>query len=134
MRRSACLLATLVAIFSLSLFAQTPDSVTIRGRVVDPSGAVVPGVEIRVTNQRTSTARTTASDASGFFSLSGLQAGDYVLESHKQGFANLIRPLTLAGDRTADIKLQLNVESAETKVAVTGTVGEVRTDQPQLGD
>lgn len=134
MRRSVCLSATLVVIISLSLFAQTPDSVTIRGKVVDPSGAAVPAVEIRLTNQRTSTVRSTSTDASGFFSLPGLKAGDYILASHKQGFADLNRPLTLAGDRTAEIKLQLNVQTSETKVSVTGTVGEVRTDQPQLGD
>jgi hypothetical protein len=134
MRRTVCLLATLVAIFSFNLFAQTPDSVTMRGRVVDSSGAAVPGVEIRVTSQQTSAERSTTSNTSGFFSFSGLPAGNYVLESHKQGFADLSRPLTLAGDRTAKIKLQLNVEGSETKIAVTGTVGEIRTDQPQLGD
>ncbi len=134
MRQFLRFLTTFLAIVSLSLFAQTPDSVTVRGRVVDPSGAAVPGVEIRVKSQQTLAVRSATSDASGFFTLPGLQSGTYVLESHKQGFADIRRPLTLAGDRTADIKLQLNVESAETKIAVTGTVGEIRTDQPQLGN
>jgi hypothetical protein len=134
MRRFSCRLAILIAVFSLGLLAQTPDSVSVRGRIVDPSGAAIPGVQVRITSQLTSTTRTTTSDASGFFSLSGWKAGSYTLQAHQQGFADVTRELTLAGGRTADIKLQLNVQSAEAKISVIGAVGEVRADQPQLGD
>ncbi|MGE5111233.1 MAG: TonB-dependent receptor [Acidobacteriaceae bacterium] len=118
----------------LATLAQTPDSVTVRGRVLDPSGAAIQGVDIRISSQRTSFSRTSTTDSSGFFSFSGLQAGDYTLSSHKEGFADSTRELTLAGDRTADIRLQLNVSSVKDQISVTGTVGQIRTDQPQLGD
>lgn len=134
MRRLLAAIIVTAFISSLALFAQTPDSVTVRGRVLDPSGAAIPGVEIRISNQRTSSSRTLTSDSTGFFSFSGLQAGNYTLSSHKEGFADATRELTLAGDRTADIKLQLNVSNVQAQISVTGTVGQIRTDQPQLGD
>src|SRR5215469_12209216 len=80
------------------------------------------------------TTRTATSDSSGKFSLPGLSEGSYILTTHKPGFADLSRDLTLTAGTTADLKLELNVSSERTQVVVTGTVGEIRTDQPQLGD
>jgi hypothetical protein len=101
---------------------------------VDSSGAAIPGVEIALTESRTGVVFATTSDAVGFFSFSGLPVGNYQLTSHRQGFADTHRLLSVAGGRTADVRLQLNVRDAESNIVVTGTVGEVRTDQPQLGD
>jgi hypothetical protein len=63
-----------------------------------------------------------------------LAIGRYALTVHKEGFAGASQELTLAAGTTADLKIQLSVSAVETQIQVTGTVGEVRGDEPQLGD
>ena len=127
----ATVVLCLLAAFSA---AQTPDSATIRGEVLDQSHAAMPGVEIKLKNTLTALERSTTSDTTGKFSVSGLPVGTYTLVAHKQGFIDVSRELTLIGSTTADLKLQLNVSGEQTQIVVTGTAGEIRTDQPQLGD
>src|SRR5262245_22332705 len=130
------MLRPIVVLLVLAVFsaAQTPDSATIRGQVLDQTHAAIPDVEIKVKNTLTTVERNATSDANGRFSLSGLPVGSYTLIAHKPGFADVSREFTLAGGTTADLKLQLNVSGEQTQVVVTGTPGEIRTDQPQLGD
>ena len=124
----------LLVLYTAFTSAQTPDSASILGRVRDQSAAAVPGTAVKVINILTGAERSTESDVSGAFSFSGLPAGSYTLSTHHDGFADITRELTLAGGTTAAIKLLLNVSEVQTKVTVTGAVGEIRTDEPQLGD
>ncbi len=120
---------------SLFLAAQTPDTATIQGHVTDQTSAAVAGVDITTTNALTGLKRTVQSDNSGNFSIAGLPiAGAYEIVATKSGFAEARVNVTLQGGATANIELQLNVAGSPTQVNVTGVAGEVRTDEPQLGD
>ncbi|MGC1105716.1 MAG: carboxypeptidase regulatory-like domain-containing protein [Candidatus Acidiferrales bacterium] len=125
----------LTTISPLRLFAQTPDTATIQGRITDQSSAAVSGAEVTVTNSSTGEKRTAETDVSGYFSVAGLPiAGNYNVTAHKEGFAEgQANAITLIGGRTATLAFQLNVAGAQTQVTVTGAVGEVSTDEPQLG-
>ena len=116
--------------------AQTPDTAVITGRVTDPSSTAVAGVEVTATNQLTGLVRSTGTGASGAFSLAGLPvAGTYTLTAHKQGFADAnLTDVALVPGTTAELNLQLAVSGGQTKITVTGVAGEVRADEPQLGD
>jgi hypothetical protein len=129
------LLAVLGLVFSLSLRAQTPDTATIHGQVVDQSHGAVAGVLVTARNTLTGLERTVPTDASGNFSLAGLPiAGRYDITASKPGFAEArLSGVTLAGGTTADLNLEIDVAGGQTHVSVTGVVGEVRRDQPQLG-
>lgn len=116
--------------------AQTPDTATIRGQITDQTHAAVPGVQVTVTNTQTGLKRVVETDGSGNYSVAGLPvAGSYDVVAGKQGFAEM-KPanVTVAGGTTADVDLQLNASGGQTQVTVTGAVGDVRTDSPQLGD
>ncbi len=134
-RNRACLILLLVA-FSLRLLSQTPDTATIHGQVVDQTHAPVAGAQVTASNTLSSLQRTAQTDSSGKFSIGGLPiAGTYNITAIKQGFAQAqLNNLTLVGGTAADLTLQLNVAGGETQVTVTGVVGEVRTDEAQLGD
>ncbi|HET9742213.1 MAG TPA: carboxypeptidase regulatory-like domain-containing protein [Terriglobales bacterium] len=123
-----------LVLFAVTIFstAQTPDSATIRGQARDQSAAALPGVEVTVSN--TLVERKSRTNAAGAFSFFGLPAGTYTLTAHKSGFADVTRTLTLAGGTSANIDLQLGLSEIQTAVTVTGTVGAIRTDEPQLGD
>src|SRR5262249_18859599 len=113
---------------------QTPNTASIRGQVLDQSRAAVTDAEGRMTNKALGWERSARSDPSGGFSFSGLPVGTYSLVAHKDKFADVRRELTLIGGTAADIQLQLSVSEVHTEVVVTGAEGEVRSDEPQLGD
>ncbi|HEV2688000.1 MAG TPA: TonB-dependent receptor [Bryobacteraceae bacterium] len=125
----------LVVVLCLGAAAQTPDTATIQGQVVDSSHAVVAGARVTAKNTVTGIERTAESRASGKFTLAGLPVtGKYDLIAAKPGFVDShLNGLTLAGGTTAQVNIQLNVAGGQTEVTVTGEAGEVRTDEPQLG-
>ena len=61
----------------------------ISGRVLDSTGAMLPGVSLTVTNTATGTARTTTSSGSGDFSFPDLPLGTYTIEASLQGFQTI---------------------------------------------
>ncbi len=132
-------MARLSAIFTLlvcavSLIAQTPDAASVRGQVLDQTHAAVAGADVKIKNAVLGIERATHTDASGQFSFTGLPVGAYSLTAHKDQFADVSRELTLVSGTAADVQLQLSVSEVQTQVVVTGVAGEVRADQPQLGD
>jgi len=124
-----------IAVLSVSVWGQTPDTATIRGRLVDPSQAAIAHAQITAANTLTGAKRITETGNSGDFQFAGLPiAGAYEIVATKQGFAEQrATQITLEGGTTADLTLQMNVAGGQTAVMVTGVAGEVRTDQPQLG-
>ena len=66
----------LLSLSALTLQAQT-DTARIQGTVTDPSGAVVSGAEITVTNTDTNTKFTATSDSNGTFAVNALPRGNY---------------------------------------------------------
>jgi len=117
-----------------SAAAQTPDTASIEGQVLDQSHAALPGVSVTLKNSLVGTEHSTQTDASGNFSFSDLPIGRYALLANKQSFADVSRELTLVGGTTADVQIQMGVSAVQTQMIVTGTSGEIRTDEPQLGD
>jgi hypothetical protein len=125
----------ILSLFALALSAQTPDTATVHGQVVDPSHAGVSDVQVVLKNTQTGLERKARTDAAGKFAIEGLPvAGAYDVTASKSGFADAqLKQVTLQGGAAADLKIQLNIASGQSQVVVTGVVGEVRTDQPQIG-
>src|ERR1051326_2878873 len=63
----------------------------ISGTVKDDSGAVVPGVEITVTQTETGARRTAMTDETGSYILPNLPLGPYRLEASKPGFRSYVQ-------------------------------------------
>src|SRR5262249_31184041 len=124
----------LLVIGAASLLAQTPDTASIRGQVVDPTRAVVTGAEVKITNTVLGSERTMRTDSSGNFVFTGLPAGTYSLVARKEKFTDFRHEMTLIGGVAADVQVQLSISEVRTEIVVTGAAGEVRSDLPQLGD
>ena len=116
--------------------AQTPDTATIVGQVVDSTHAVVTAVRVTATNNVTGLRRSVETNSLGKFSLGALPVtGSYTITAGKTGFADArVENLTLGGGRTAEMNLQLSASAGSTVIEVTGIVGDVLTDEPQLGE
>src|SRR5215472_16319214 len=104
----ACILVFLLA--AASAVAQSTSG-TISGRVVDSTGAIVAGAEVRVINQVDRNTRTFTTTASGDFLFPNLEPGTYTVTTKAAGFKQYEKKdLQLsASDRLAlgDLKLEI---------------------------
>jgi Carboxypeptidase regulatory-like domain len=110
----------LVVLLTVQLAAQSISG-TINGTVVDQSGAVVPGVEVIVTNERTAETRNTVTSEAGDFVFAALQPGSYAIKIEKSGFRGFNRKgiLLTASERVALGKIQLELGEVSNTMNVT---------------
>ena len=83
--RLALALALLSAALSLPVLAQNSVG-RISGTLTDLSGGVLPDADVTVTNAETQTSRTVKTDGNGFFVVTSLPAGTYIVRVEKPGF------------------------------------------------
>jgi len=107
---------------------------SISGTVVDPTGAIVAGADVKSTNVETNQATTTKSDDAGLFKLPLLPVGSYRVEVSKAGF----RKASLAGigvtpgvDNGLGI-IKLEIGSVAETVEVTAGTPLIETTQAQI--
>jgi hypothetical protein len=116
---------------------------SISGTVVDPSGAVIPGVEVRCINAGTGSAATTTTNDAGLFRCSELQIGTYNLEFTKASFSKYVVNSVVVSSGTdqglGSVKLALGastvtvevteapplIESTEAQVSTTFTTQQI---------
>jgi len=94
------------------------------GSVSDPSGAVIPGATVVLKNEQSGDERKTITNNDGFFSISGVQVGDYTVIITAQGFEGYKQNKVHfdAGDtRTlANINLKVGASTETVTVEATG--------------
>jgi len=67
-------------------WAQATVSGTISGTVKDPTGAVIPGVEVTITEQDTGVSRVVLTDDEGFYTAPNVPVGTYTVSASMPGF------------------------------------------------
>ena len=65
---------------------------SLRGHIADPTGALIPGAAVTVTNAEGKTVATATADSSGAYRVNGLAAGDYIVQASYAGFAPFTSP------------------------------------------
>lgn len=104
--------------FSNRVVAQTRQSGEIRGTVSDQSGAVIPDVEVTITNVLTGVSLRVTTNASGVYEAPYVSTGDYTITFVKSGFRKLVRSgITLPLETiTVDATLQVGSTSSTIEV------------------
>ena len=95
----------------------------IRGRVVDDSGAVVPGATISLYASSGSLLLTGRSDGEGRFRFSGVPTGRYELSAECAGLGPARAAVAVNRDTSAETVLTLRVGLVSSSVTVTATRG-----------
>jgi hypothetical protein len=135
-RRSAVrYLVLAVAFLLLATFASAQViKGSISGSVVDQSGAVVSGAQVKATQAATNQTFTTVTDSSGLFRLSLLPIGSYTLSVTAPGFQTLAQSglQVTAGSDRATGPLQLTVGAPTETVEVTAAPPLVEATQAQI--
>ncbi len=114
-RQTPCSWRLLLLLLGSALVFETTgqaqiESGTFAGTVEDPSGAVIPGAVLTVTNQATSLSATFQTDASGVYRIGNLPPGLYTIKVEAKGFKTVINrdvELTVGAVQRVDFKLEL---------------------------
>ena len=119
----------------LAAAAQTPDTATLSGTVVDANKAMVTGATVTATNLLTGLRRVVHTNSHGEFNLTSLPiAGSYDIETAKDGFAPaVLQHITLSAGTSASIAVALSVQAANTIVSVEGAATDVVLNEPEIG-
>ena len=115
------------------LWAQT-DRGAITGTVTDPTGAVVPGVQVTATNADTKVQTTATTSDVGLYSLLNLPIGRYTVAFSKQGFKTYDRSgITVGIAQVVRLDATLQVGALTESVTVTAEASILETSQTQVG-
>ncbi len=118
--RFALLCATVLMASMVLVFPQQSAG-TISGVVKDPTGAVIPGAEVVLTNVATAVKRTVVSDDAGFYNATNVEVGNYTVSVTMPGFKTATSDPTKVDARSNRIvNITLQVGDVSEQVTVEG--------------
>lgn len=132
----SCVRAALLCVFSLCAAQVALSQVStagIHGTVLDSTGAVVPGVQIVVTQTETNFSTQATSTGNGEFNLPTLPVGTYTVKAMKSGFGGFEQTgVVLEVGQTITIPVSLRVGGVSETVVVTSSTPPVETTSPVI--
>lgn len=127
-----CLVA--IALGALPVWGQRLDG-TLRGEVVDPSGAVVAAAQVTATNQATGVSSKTVTTSAGSYVFPNLLVGTYTVTVGVPGFqTNKREGIDVLASQVVEANFRLDVGGATTTVEVTAGGEVVQTATSQLSN
>jgi hypothetical protein len=125
-----------LAVFVLAgavLWAQT-ETGQITGTVTDPTGAVIPNAKVTARSTTTGATRSTVTNSTGLYSVTGLLPGRYQVTVSNPGFSNMMKQVDLPVGGAVGLDFRMEVSQAATTVEVSAeTPVEVNTETQTLG-
>src|SRR5229473_2114752 len=123
-------LVTFLLLSSSMLLSQTTLSTgSIAGTVTDPSGAVVEGAKVVITNIGTSQTLSLTSNSAGAFSSGPLDPGTYKVQVTAKGFSSVSQNVTVQVGNSATINPKLQVGQESQVIEVQASTVQVNTEQ-----
>jgi len=119
-------------LFGTHLYGQGGGNAAITGTVTDPSGAVVAGAQVTVTQQTTSVKRSATTNANGAFTVPSLPPATYRVSIQAPGFKTLTQEITLLADQIRALDVRLEIGQASEQVTVEAAPVLVNTVTPVL--
>ncbi|AEU37886.1 hypothetical protein AciX8_3594 [Granulicella mallensis MP5ACTX8] len=107
------------------------------GSVVDPVGAAVPGVEVRLQpiGKAVSNGHSVVSDAEGKFHLQRVNPGEYVVGiPGKYGFGDYHSQIRIETGKSFELKIELALDSVQQQVTVASTTNDLSMDSSENRD
>jgi type 1 fimbria pilin len=132
MRRLQILITLALFAFTAHVFAQGGGNVAISGTVNDPSGAIVAGAQVKVTQKNTAVTRIATTNSSGQFNVSPLPPATYTVSVEAPGFKQHVQDVVLLADQTRDLDIHLQIGEATQQVTVEESTVAVNTVSPEL--
>jgi hypothetical protein len=128
--RASLFLLTAVTLLPFGVLAQTTISTgSIQGTVTDPSGAVVGGASVSITDKATAQVITTKTNSAGVYTSGALVPGNYVVRIEASGFKSTQISITVVVGNTANGNAKLEVGQASQVIEVAASEVQVNTEQ-----
>jgi hypothetical protein len=102
------------------------------GYVVDPSGATVPGTQVRVTNTETGYSQTAVTDDNGRWLVSGLRTGTAKIDISHPGFKSLQQTVGYNSNDPQRYNFTLSAAAATETVTVMSSGAELRNNSRDI--
>jgi Carboxypeptidase regulatory-like domain len=129
---SLALVAALAMLISSALGQTTTGRLL--GRVADPTGAVVTGVNVTLTNQATGVSQTRPTNANGDYNFVEVQPGTYTVTFQAVGFKkNVQKDVIIDVNQVVTLNSTLQIGQTQEVVEVTSEAPQVDTTSTQLG-
>jgi hypothetical protein len=126
----ALLVAVALAVPYLAAQSTTQGAVT--GTVTDPTGAVIPGAQITLTNNGTGVTQTAVTNSTGGYHFALLPPGTYTLSVASKGYQTAKRTLYVSVGQSTMNNVQMAVAATGTTVEVTAQGGVIQTVNPSV--
>jgi Carboxypeptidase regulatory-like domain/TonB-dependent Receptor Plug Domain len=135
--RSKLQLLVLISFFLFGVtggLAQGAGTGALAGVVSDSTGAALPDVQIRVTNEATGDSRLAVSHANGSYVVPFLQPGSYRIEASKAGFrVSLLKGIRVSLAETETLNIGMQVGAVNETIDVQSQVEQLETESSSLG-
>ena len=129
MMRSLAAVLCALTLSAGTVSGQASTTATLRGHVEDPSGGVLPGVTVTLTNQGTRATQTTVTDGRGQYLFASLFPGVYDLKAELAGFKTFEQKgITLSPNDTRGQDVRLEVGAQTQTVTVTAQAEIIQTE------
>ncbi len=115
--------ALALGLFVSPAFAQLAGTGNIQGTISDPSGAVIAGAHVTVTNGATGVKHQTVTSGGGVFSFPNLSVGTYNLSATASGFKAYTQTgivLEVGSNIAVNVSLTVGTENQEVRVEANG--------------
>jgi Carboxypeptidase regulatory-like domain len=132
MRRLSILLTLTLFACAAPMFAQGGGNVAITGTITDPSGAVVSGAQVKVTQKNTSVTRVDTTNSNGQFNVSPLPPATYSISVEAQGFKQYVQDVVLLADQIRNMDIHLQIGDTSQQVTVEASTVAVNTVSQEL--
>src|SRR5438045_985544 len=124
----------LVMLFVPSMVTAQTDSGRIGGFAKDENGALIPGAEIAVINDRTGEERSATTNTEGSFTVTGLRASTYTVTATTKGLGAKLQNIVVNVGQEVTLNLTLKVASLTASVdVVAGTDVAISTGSAAMG-
>jgi hypothetical protein len=129
MRKLASCLTLSISLATLS-YAQTSsgNAGTVRGTVLDPSGAAIAGAAVEIENPVSHYGQSTKTDSQGNFALNNVPFNNYHVTANALGFERGTQDMDVRSAVPLDVKISLKIGTASSSVTVVEAGDLLETD------
>jgi hypothetical protein len=117
---------------SLAFGQTTVATGSIVGTITDPTGAIVSGAKVTVTNLGTNEVINLSTNSSGAYNSGALAPGNYKVQVTQKGFSTVTENVVVQVGNTATVNLKLALGQESTVVEVQGSTLAVNTEQAEV--
>ena len=134
LRTATTRILAILLVAAAVLYAQAGFEAQIRGTVTDPSGSVIPGATVTLTNASTNIPAVTKTNTQGIYTFNGLRPDRYNLLVESAGFARFeTKDIVLAVSQQAVLDVRLQVGTLASSVVVTESAPLLDTGNATVG-